>query len=223
MNDPSMHPWPSLRRLLLGTTLASVLLTLGWTIATPKAPTSLSQPDLPTHLPLPNWQALPSQPLTTPTAPIPTLTGRQYLYRQGKTLLTIEMRYLVHSYVDIATLVRQSPGVSQRSPLVLQEHPDIGFYSLAHDSQRAYLQACITPTGRTTVTGQQFQQNQNTPTLLSRRLLPWILGQQELRDWRCLLTSLSLPLNATSGSTPHDQLIGLWPTWYQQWRDRFQR
>jgi cyanosortase A-associated protein len=49
---------------------------------------------------------------------------------------------------------------------------------------------------------QQFLKNQVTYDLQIGRLMPWLLGEETLRDRRCLWAHLSTPLNGTNPEFP---------------------
>jgi cyanosortase A-associated protein len=81
-------------------------------------------------------------------------------------------------------------------------------------SKRAYLDACINSRGGSTFTEEQFRANRIQYDVQFNRLLPWLLGQQELRDQRCLWTHLSIPLNQSSPESSYHILENAWFSWY---------
>lgn len=86
--------------------------------------------------------------------------------------------------------------------------------------QQAYLDACINPQGGSTFTSDLFDANRIRYDLQFARLLPWLLGHQELRDKRCLWTHLSIPLDRSS-SDAYVSLEQAWFSWHKWWSSRF--
>ncbi len=103
----------------------------------------------------------------------------------------------------------------------------VGYYALFVDQERAYLSACINPYGDTTVTEDQFINNRYNTT--SNRIGSYLLGVTNLRDHRCLFTTISMPLenpklvnqSTNSLAKMHQKLEKAWTNWYQNWQDDF--
>jgi len=83
------------------------------------------------------------------------------------------------------------------------------------------LRSCINPRGPGVITYEQFIQNRYTYDWQPSRLLPVLLGQEPLRDHRCLWTYLSLPLENLSEQQAYSILEEVWLSWYQWWHPRF--
>lgn len=216
-----MIRWKNLRTPLLAVTLSGVLLVLGKVILYPAVSNrTVSSFVLPSAVPLPGWQPLPSHLLVAPTAKDPSyISGRQYQYIQNDLPLNIEMRYLVNTVGDVKGLIKTYTSIPS-SP-VLHQQEGIGFYGLFTYQGKAYLSSCINPSGGSTVTDNQFKQNRNIYDLQLGRLLPWLLGQEKLKDERCLWAHLSIPLRHSSPEPSYQTLESAWVSWYQWWRPRF--
>ena len=189
-----------------------------------RAPTAF---DFPQTISLSNWQMLESKTLTAHSfANGMVATGRHYRYQHHPHPIDIEVRYITDGVANRPTVDAMLPIFTKIPATVLQpntlkQQPNLGFYSLFVEQDIAYLSTCINPQGITTVTGDQFHMNSN-PNLLSKlpvdRLLPWLLGQQTLRDSRCIWTVLSTQIDR---SAPNDSIktletIGLnWIRWWQ--------
>ncbi|NEO99884.1 MAG: cyanoexosortase A system-associated protein [Symploca sp. SIO2E9] len=210
-----------LRIPFLTITCSGVLLVLGKLIVAPNSNEYTAKPFvLPSEVPLTQWQSLPSQSLFTPIVWQPNLmTSRNYQYQQKDLSLDIEMRYLVPTSGNVKTLLQTYTAIPASTEIRHQE--EVGFYYLLVDEQRAYLSSCINPRGKTTVTPQQFTENGNRHDLRLNRLLPWLMGEVQLRDRRCLWTNLSIPVEDTSPSEAYQILEKAWFSWYQSWQPRF--
>lgn len=216
--------WKQLRVPLLAATLGGVLLILGKSVFDPTVGSPSSFAFSPA-VPLPGWQLLASSPLAAKTVNQPDLlAGRRYQYIQSGLLLDIEMRYLVSTDGDVKTFVQgytSPPSSSNNLAQILRQREQAGLYSLFVHQKRAYLSTCINPRGGSTVTHEQFMQNRSTYDMRFSRLLPWLLGQEDLRDLRCLWAHLSIPLNRASPEHAYQVLENAWFSWYQWWSPRF--
>ncbi|MGA9380656.1 MAG: cyanoexosortase A system-associated protein [Phormidium sp.] len=177
--------------------------------------------EFPAIVPLQEWQSLPSFPLVDSSGDrIPVfLSGRRYQYIKNNLTLDIEMRYFVDTSGEVKDFIKTYGSISV-SPLIRQKE-EIGFYGLFTHQERAYLSACINPHGSSTVTARQFKQNRNLYDLQFNRLLPWLLGQENLKDERCLWTNLSIPLNHSSPEVAYQSLENVWFSWYRWWNPQF--
>ncbi|XHX81113.1 MAG: cyanoexosortase A system-associated protein [Stenomitos frigidus ULC029] len=214
--------WQPLRLSILVLTCSGALYVMGKAALTPKAANTQPSYSLPVSVPLPQWQPLPSKPLETIAE---SIASREYPYRRNAQSLTVALRYMVgdgdvNRFLFVFTPIRQA-----NTRLVMKYQPGIGFYGVLPHQERAYLSACISPRGESTVTAQQFVQNHRTHDLTFDRLLPWLLGRQPLLDRRCLWTLMSVPLTAKAGSaeldTAYKTLENAWFDWYRWWRPNF--
>lgn len=103
----------------------------------------------------------------------------------------------------------------------IQSQVNVGFTMAFIHNNRSYLTSCINASGGTTVTRFQHIQNRNFHDVNPQRILTWIIGLNDLRDWRCLWTNLSAEIDATSNYTPSPLLHEFWQLWYAWWSNNF--
>jgi cyanosortase A-associated protein len=216
--------WKPLRIFLLALTFGSVLGVVGKSLLYSSPEKSLSADfSFPPDIPLTDWQPLESDSLKDKNASN-LVSARLYRYQhpQNQFSLDIEMRYVIDTDGDIKTMLNKHLN-SETYPdkLAINHQEGIGFYGIATTTERAYLSSCINPYGGSTVTAEQFRNNRNTYDLRVSRLVPWLLGQQELRDFRCLWTLLSIPLEDTTAEQAYPILEKAWVSWYAWWQPRF--
>jgi cyanosortase A-associated protein len=213
--------WQSIRLSVLVLTCGGALYVTGKAALTPKATTTQPSYSLPVSVPLAHWQSLPSKTLEPISE---SIASRAYPYRRNAQSLTVALRYMsgdgdVNRFLFVFTPIRQD-----NARLGVKYQPGIGFYGLLPHQKRAYLSACISPRGESTVTAQQFVQNHRTHDLTFDRLLPWLSGQQPLLDRRCLWTLMSVPLTADGSAeldTAYKTLEAAWFDWYRWWQSNF--
>lgn len=225
-----MKDWKALRISLLAVTLGGVLLVMGKILLYPTHVERKFTPfEFPASVPLPEWQMLESVPLTIPEGS-PIKAAKRYLYQQDNLAMNIEMRYLIDMDGKIIEFGKLEEWMKEYS--ALQSPPDrlsvtstegVGFYGLAESQGRGYLSACINSQGGTTATSDQFMKNRNTYDLRFNRILPWLLGQGELRDRRCLWVVMSLPVEKATREKGYKILETAWVSWYRWWQPRFPR
>lgn len=215
-----MIDWKNIRISFLAITLIGVLLVLAKSILIPAENKQVASAFVfPLTVPLTGWQTLPSSSLNQKTQPN-YLSGRQYKYTQQDLPLNIEMRYVVNTVGDVKEFVKQTTKIPL-TKVIQRQQAGIGFYNLFTYQEKAYLSSCINPRGGTTVTDRQFKQNRNTYDLQFNRLLPWLLGEEKLKDNRCLWTHLSVPLKHTTPDNAYQKLETAFFSWYQWWEVRF--
>ncbi|WP_310483631.1 cyanoexosortase A system-associated protein [Chamaesiphon sp. VAR_48_metabat_403] len=138
-------------------------------------------------------------------------------------VIDLEIRYITDGVANRPTMDAMLPVFNNvpakvLAPSTMKEQPGLGFYSLFVDKKTAYFGTCINPQGITTVTGDQFHANSNPKGVPFQRLVPWVLGQQTLRDSRCLWTVLSTPIDeaAPDATIKTLQTVGInWARWWQ--------
>lgn len=170
--------------------LSSVLFTLGNIILKPPVNEETSLPIDLTQPSLVEWSYSGSDALNDPP-------GKVYRYRghqSGDRYLRVEIRYLTHTDGNIAAYFQRYYNIQPIFQIKDQEKT--GFYSLFSQNNTTYLSSCIDVHGNPTVTTEQFAHNRNTQDLEFRRILSWLFGQSDLRQWNCLWIILSLPLNS---------------------------
>ncbi|MDJ0595141.1 MAG: cyanoexosortase A system-associated protein [Pleurocapsa sp. MO_226.B13] len=214
------------RTILLIATAIAVALTLGKSIIAPEVQSfQVADYTFPESLPLPQWKFSFSKPVNPNLVRSPAsisgkfMAGKHYRYRQNERYLEIEMRYLVDTNGDLKSFITSQTG--ELSP-GLRQDSEGGFYSLYADEDKAYLNACINPHGVSTVTSDQFNRNLTIHNTRIENILPWLLGQAEFRDKRCLWAHLSLPLDRdVSLDETYRRLETVWSDWYGWWRSHF--
>lgn len=210
--------WKGARRSLLIITFGGTLLVLGKLVfpGSPSQPyTSVST--FPTIAPLPNWQSLDTEPLSNPP-------GRRYRYKQQSQELSIELRYMVGRDPN-EKLFRQYNSVLtplNKSAFTIRKADGVGYYGLSADQEKAYLRACISPHGESVITAEQFTRNHYTAGLQPMQVWRWLIGQEYLRDYRCLWVHFSISLQRNSPDQIYPALENAWITWHGWWSPRFQ-
>jgi len=227
-----MNFWKQLRVPLLVLTFANVLFVFGRSILDPNIGKREVIPFVfPVVVPLPQWQTVGSHPLKNQILDLPpygkfVVHGMQYSYRQNSLPLDIEMRYEVATDGNVRELIKDGTPihVSLAQPiLVLRHHQGVGFYGLYVYQKRAYLDACINSRGGSSFNREQFSYNRIHYDLKLNRLLPWLFGQKELRDQRCLWAHFSIPLDQSLPDSSYHILETAWFSWYKLWLPHFPR
>jgi cyanosortase A-associated protein len=219
-----MTSWKTIRTWLLASLFIGVVCVLVKSILFPHTTTSTATPFVfPTSIPLPQWQLLDSQPIKI-TDDATFLASRRYRYQQNRNSLNIDMHYIVNSSGDVQDFVKKHIFAQKATTsLLIRETSDVGFHALFTYQGNAFLSACINPRGGSTVTFDQFRENRNTYDMQPGRLLFWLLGIQQLRDFRCMWNVLSVPLKATQPEEVYPLLESAWLSWYSWWESRFPR
>ncbi|RAM51386.1 MAG: cyanoexosortase A system-associated protein [Hapalosiphonaceae cyanobacterium JJU2] len=211
-----MITWKNFRFLLLILGCSNVLLVLGQVLFLPipsKNPTDvLIFPEAP---PLSQWQLKSTKAFPHDIQDDSELLAQKnYQYMRQGLPLDIEMRYVKTG--DVNQLIRKYTKIS--SSALVRKKEDIGYYGLGIEQQKAYLSACINLHGNSTFTNTQFKQNQRQIEQPWQRLLPWLLGREQLRENNhCLWAHLSVPLNNSSPQATYQILETAWFYWYKYW------
>lgn len=215
-----MNCWYQVRILLLTAIFGCGIFTLGKSIVNDSSSDRpVSSFFFTTAVALPGWQFIESNSLEKQTFGNQYISGKHYRYIQ-KMPLDVEMRYLVNTDGDVKKLLNSYTPIRFSEQLPLRQQQGVGFYSLFVYQERAYLSACINPSGGSTVTDRQFRHNRNIYDVPSSRFILWLLNQIELRDERCLWANLSVPLK-DSAADSYKTLEKAWFSWYQWWKPRF--
>lgn len=183
----------------------------------------------PGKVPLEGWQLqrnqiLRRQPIKGEKPYDDALAGMSYTYVKNNTPLNIEVRYVVATLGDVPSLIRNYAPVEikQLHKQIDQQYLSaIGYTGRFTHQGRAYLSTCINPHGGSTFSGRQFIQNRSLYDLRPNRWLPLLLGQESLRDRRCLWVHMSVPLNDRSPDQAYQVLEAAWMPWFQWWSPRF--
>lgn len=197
----------------------------------------------PARVAVPNWQLLHSYeaaesrtfgPALVSRLDESAIAGRHYQYLRNGRTIAVEMRYLVNASVDVPSILQDSTLKRHQPDFTKQNDADLGSYILFYQQDAPHLSACITPDGQTLVQAEEFRRHQTHPSVVAKRLLPWILGQAPLRDNRCLWVNLTIVPNTHSQgksiqnsqdlrSNPQTvaELKTAWAEWIQEWQHRF--
>jgi cyanosortase A-associated protein len=219
-----MASWKTVRIWLLAVLFIGVLFVLLKSILFPPSNQTAATPFVfPTTVPLPQWQLLDTRPLKITNDPN-FLASKRYRYQQSPLLLTIDMHYIIQSSGDVKDFLEKHLFSQQAATSVaIRQKVGVGFHALFTYQEKAYLSSCINSRGGSTVTFDQFRQNRNTYDVKPGRLILWFLGFQELRDFRCMWNTLSIPLDKTQPEEAYSILESAWFSWYSWWEPRFPR
>lgn len=184
---------------------------------------------LPPTLSLSGWRLSEAQILTgggDASQPDAQMALGYYRYQKETTnqqTLKVKVHYIINTSGDVTDLMRRYAFLQLpvgQPNLTIRQQAGTGQYGLFVYQKQAHLSACINPRGGSTVTAKQFSQNRNTYDLTVSRLLPWLLGQADLRDWRCLWLHLSAPVESSPEAT-YQQLEVAWKALYPTWQAHF--
>lgn len=217
MNDRS-------RTILLATTAIATAFTLVTSILRPEAKLpQIEDYTFPESVTLSQWKQSFSKPVNPHLVRSPAyisgdfIAGKHYRYRQDEKFLDIEMRYFANTNGDLKSFITSQTGELSS---VLKDS-EKGFYSLYIHKDKAYLSACINPHGGSTVTSDRFHRNLMIHDTRLGQIVPWLLGQAEFRDKRCLWAHLSTPLDRDSVDEIYLTLETVWFDWHDWWRSHY--
>jgi cyanoexosortase A len=214
------------RRLLLIATWLGIIFTAIYLIASKRPFGTAIFPDT---IAVNNWQLVKVKSLTQYKYKNPTTdkfevieSGQDYSYLKNGQNLAVQMRYVVN------TRGNTNPFIYEQSKDLIKRHQNnikylkrVGYYVLYSDDKQAYLTACINPRGGSTVNSSQFMSNRYKYDVTLNRLLPWVLGQNVLRDDRCIWTQLSVPLHGVVATDIYTVLESIWNDNYATWQTLF--
>lgn len=139
--------------------------------------------------------------------------------REAETGVTIEMRYVPNVVGGNLSLISQYGEIENLSlaQVEVNQNAETGYYGVFTHQDRAYLTTCLRPQGKSVFTAQQLSDaaNQN----LKRRILPWLLGTADLRDWSCLWVNMSVSLEDLTQEEAYLLLQEQWRSRYQLWSE----
>jgi cyanosortase A-associated protein len=152
----------------------------------------------------------------------PSANGYQYKYQVNDRSFNVQVHYLTATsgdipvYLEIYGLDHQSVTVNPTT-----KQGQTGFYQLFEHDRTAYLSSCINSQGSSTINREQFFANRNAHDLTVDRILPVVLGTEDVRDTRCLWVTISTPIDDRSMRDVHQQLEAVWQEVYAWWMPRF--
>jgi cyanoexosortase A len=185
----------------------------------------------PEEINLNTWQQVKVESLGQYNAEIPNTgkfilvrSGQDYKYLRNQENLTLQMRYVVNTRGNLNPFsVKLSRELRKKAEDNIKKIEGVGYYLLYHDQQNAYLTACINSRGGSTVNSSQFMTNRYKYDVTLDRMLPWIFGQDVLRDDRCIWTQLSIPLNREIATNVYPVLESVWHENYATWQSLLTR
>jgi cyanosortase A-associated protein len=219
-----MNSWKTVRTWLLTVLFTGVLFVLVKLILFPPSSQSAVTPFVfSTTVVLPQWQFLDSVPLKITDDPT-FLASRRYRYQQNRISLNIDMHYINPSSGDVKDFLKKHIFSQEATAsFLLRQKSGVGSHALFTYQEKAFLSSCINPRGGSTVTFDQFRENRNTYDMQPDRILLWLLGLKELRDFRCMWNVLSVPLMTAKPEEVYPILESAWFSWYSWWEPRFPR
>ncbi len=176
--------------------------------------------DLPEAIALEGWQLQASQPWSRATGrPAPSESAREYRYL-GSDGENLRIRTLFIGRAGDGNTSRLLQVYTAAQPasvrIEIVDREGIGSYGFFTFAGEASILACITGSGNTTVTSQQFSQS---VSLEMGRILPWLLGQQDLFDRSCLFGIVSVPARPQDLSLDrYPELEMAWLAWAAHWQ-----
>ena len=185
----------------------------------------------PKQVSLTNWQFQSSNNLDNALKNNAIATRKYFYISPTKDTLQIDAVY-IDRIVSIPKSLEILGLKYSSNSLNIRYLKSVGYYALFVDQERAYLSSCINPYGDTTVTEDQFINNRDSTT--SNRIGSYLLGVTNLRDNRCLFTTISISLKSILLENPksvnqrtnsltktHQKLESAWTNWHQNWQDDF--
>lgn len=150
-------------------------------------------------------------------------SGKQYRYESGGSQITVNLRFLSPTFGDVEGYVKNTYDQSLHSAYkrgkTIQDR-DLGYYRLFRDEKRAYLSACLTSQGESTVTVAGYRSKVNGDVFDGSDFLPRLLGWESLRERGCLWVHLSTPLEK-SPDRSYRRLESAFQAGYSQWQGLF--
>ncbi|MGF1512178.1 MAG: cyanoexosortase A system-associated protein [Elainellaceae cyanobacterium] len=171
----------------------------------PAVPLALQELPLPQKLPLLSWQQLGSD---------FTEQKGTYRFRRGEDRLKVEIA--LHQGGNLLAQTSQRWDIPKQE-ISIRKTQEIGAYGVFADNRAAYLTACITPDGSTTVTASQFELSRLQQAMQPQRSLTNFLDYTSVADSRCLWVTLSTPLD----DAPQSSFRTLQSAWFElnlQWQ-----
>ncbi len=158
------------------------------------------------------------------------IAAKQYFYTSlNQDDLQIDVLY-INGMISIPQSLSIIGLRYTSNSLDIRYSQNVGYYALFTDQKRAYLSSCINPRGTATVTEEQFVDNRNKYDLTTDRIVSYLIGIDDLRDSRCLFTTMSIALDTSKSinqprysslAKNYQKLEKSWFHWYQNWSDNF--
>lgn len=184
----------------------------------------------PSQLSLSGWNekssvSLVKQPKTGTTPRLHRLqSGQEYTYENQAQEVTVALRFFAPTFGEIENYIKRTYDEPIQSAYEEGETnylPNYGQYRLFEDGTEAYLSACLTPEGESTVSVTDYVNKTNAGIFQVRGLIPRLLGERSLRERRCLWVNLSTPLNGNTPANSYQVLEAVFQQGYSQWQGLF--
>ncbi len=129
--------------------------------------------------------------------------GRKTSQKQHN--LEIEIYHLPTNSGDTLRSIERYWAIEiEQKDLAMKSDSQIGSYGLLAKDNRTFLHTCIHGSGRSAFDPRQFSKLANEN--LSSRLLPWIFGLKDLRDWDCFWVNMSVSTSDLTDKEAHQYL-----------------
>lgn len=154
------------------------------------------------------------------------IASRQYFYTSpSQDILRIDALYI--EGISAIPQYLSKLGLNQSNQkLNIRYLESVGYYALFADQDRVYLSSCINARGMTAITEEQFTNNYQVDYQNLRHMSLYLLGMRDLRDNRCLLTTISIKLDKLEKNKleqSYQILEKTWTNWYQIWKNSLQQ
>ncbi|CAN1209191.1 hypothetical protein TUMEXPCC7403_03145 [Tumidithrix helvetica PCC 7403] len=224
-----MLKWQQIRFSLLAVIASASLVVLAKSIFDPNVgnPTPFTFPNT---IDIANWQpANRSTAIADKDAPrlaskVRYKVGMHYQFAIDRNPIDIDVRYLFRTTGDVTAFLQDYAELKAEPDEIrkgIRYKEGLGHYTIFTVRDRIYLSACINPRGQSTVTTEQFDENMSAYALKPNTIISWLLGQDDLRDRRCLWSQLSTSLEGDSVANAEQKLEKAWISWYEWWKPRF--
>jgi len=178
----------------------------------------------PQSVPIPRWQLSSSKAIAPENPKLEEffLDIHEYEYSQvTQPPLKIGMYYTLGTRGESSVFLTKRLKIESGPIPIVQDfkgNAETGYYSMYNYKGRSHLLSCINPQGTSTATSQQFLANRSKYDFQPERFMPWLLGQESLRDMRCLWVEMSMPVEP---EIAYPILEKTWVGWYQYWQNKF--
>jgi len=151
------------------------------------------------------------------------IASRQYFYTSpSQDILRIDALYI--EGISIIPQYLSKLGLNQSNKkLNIRYLESVGYYALFADQDRVYLSSCINARGMTAITEEQFMNNYQVDYRNLHHMSLYLLGMRDLRNNRCLLTTISIKLEKNKLEPSYQILEKIWTNWYQIWKNNLQQ
>ncbi len=204
--------WQKIQTAILGIAFlaTTTILIRGLFFSSNSAQTNEETIDFPEKVILDNWQFVNSESIAS------TENAQSWQYQKKNQQLQIKTYYIYSSEGNVnrfLQIYQDIPPATLNFEIKYQDN--IGFYAFFIYENQPTIASCINPYGETTVTSQQFAQNISQYGLQAKRILPWLLGQQDLINRSCLFTIVTV--NFHDIVSEKERTLDDYPTLEQAW------